>query len=116
MVRAIEQEQESYRSRLFHFRGSHDTLGRHTKSLSADQGATADYPVDDTITSRSQASSPINELVSDMQQTGWSLHRSNNDKILKSRLAKEEMKDKQPSGKLFGFIFMIQVLFTGMQF
>lgn len=118
MVRALEQEQESYRSRLFHFRGMHNTPGCHTKSLSVDQaGATTDYLVDDTIISRSQGSTPLHEHASsDTQQSGWSLHRSNNDKVLKSRLAKEEMKEKQPSGKFFSFILPVLVSFTRMEF
>lgn len=38
MVRALEQEQENYRSRLFHFKGLHDT-GRHAKSLSVESAS-----------------------------------------------------------------------------
>ncbi|XP_031385332.1 rop guanine nucleotide exchange factor 12 [Punica granatum] len=98
MVRALEQEQESYRSRLFHFKGMHDAPGRHVKSISVDQGASGgDYLVDDTIISRSQGSKPLNEHALDNQQIGWSLHRTNNGKGPKSRLSKEETKDKQPS-------------------
>ena len=37
MVRALEQEQANYRSRLYHFKGMNDTLGyRHLKSQSVD--------------------------------------------------------------------------------
>ncbi|KAK4754308.1 hypothetical protein SAY87_002412 [Trapa incisa] len=97
----VREEQEGYRSKLFSFRGMHNGSGHHMKSLSVDEAsdtATADYPmVDDTMISRSQGSTPLHEVPSsDTQQSGWSLHRSNNDKALKSHLAKE-IKDKQPS-------------------
>ena len=34
MVRAIEDDQEGYKTRLHHLREMHETAGRHTKSLS----------------------------------------------------------------------------------
>lgn len=41
MVRALEQEQENYRSRLYHFKGMQENAGgggRHAKSLSVENG------------------------------------------------------------------------------
>ncbi|XP_024022513.1 rop guanine nucleotide exchange factor 12 [Morus notabilis] len=42
MVRELEQEQESYRSRLFHFKGMYENAGRHTKSLSVESAGAFD--------------------------------------------------------------------------
>ncbi|KAK6264075.1 hypothetical protein SCA6_019509 [Theobroma cacao] len=39
MVRALEQEQENYRSRLFHFRDMNENTGRHAKSLSIESAS-----------------------------------------------------------------------------
>ncbi|KAJ6696268.1 ROP GUANINE NUCLEOTIDE EXCHANGE FACTOR 1 [Salix koriyanagi] len=65
MVRALEQEQENYRSRLYHFKGMNENAGgRHVKSLSSDDGSSlAEYSsMDDRITSRGhQAPRPVNE-------------------------------------------------------
>lgn len=94
MDHAIEQEQESYRSRLSHFKAMHNVLASHTKSLSVDEGANIDYPLDDS----QQTLKPLNDQALGKQQIRWSLHRLNNDNSPNSRLAKEEMKDKQPSG------------------
>ncbi|KAJ0006970.1 hypothetical protein Pint_29742 [Pistacia integerrima] len=44
MVRALEQEQESYRSRLFHFKGLHDNASRHAKSLSIESASKLEDP------------------------------------------------------------------------
>ncbi|KAE7997456.1 hypothetical protein FH972_002092 [Carpinus fangiana] len=47
MVRALEQEQENYRSRLFHFRGMYENAGGHAKSMSVDSGSALDGVDDD---------------------------------------------------------------------
>ena len=47
MVKALEQEQESYRSRLFHFKGMYENAGRHAKSLSVESAGAFDYDDDD---------------------------------------------------------------------
>lgn len=68
MVRAIEQEQEVYRSRLFPpHKGTQDATGHHARAMNVDH-ANGD----------------------------WSLHRTN-DKVAKSRLSREDRKDKHPS-------------------
>ncbi|XP_045804730.1 rop guanine nucleotide exchange factor 12-like [Trifolium pratense] len=65
MVRAGEQDQESYRSKLFNFRGMFDnSTGKHAKSLSVDTGSAIDLnqPVEDgSASSRSQGSKPFGE-------------------------------------------------------
>ncbi|KAF8025591.1 hypothetical protein BT93_F2432 [Corymbia citriodora subsp. variegata] len=67
MVRAIEQEQEIYRSRPFHHKGMREASGHHTRTMSVEHTS-----------------------------GDWSLHRTN-DKVAKSRLSREDGKDKHPS-------------------
>lgn len=99
MVRALEQEQEDYRSRLFHFQGMHDNAGHHVKSLSAEQSmCVEELSGDDATMPRSYGAKPQNEKPMEQQQIGWSLHKSTA-KAPKSRLARDEAKDKQPTGK-----------------
>ncbi|XP_021892863.1 rop guanine nucleotide exchange factor 12 isoform X2 [Carica papaya] len=70
MVRALEQEQESYRSRLFHFKGMHENASRHAKSLSVESAAKLEESsLNDDMMFRSQGS---------------------NNQPLKSRLGKDE--------------------------
>ncbi|WJX42882.1 Rop guanine nucleotide exchange factor 12 [Trifolium repens] len=60
MVRALEQEQENYKSKLFHFKGMFDNTGRHSKSLSIESASSLDpTPEDDIVSSRSQGSKPL---------------------------------------------------------
>jgi hypothetical protein len=88
MVRAGEQDQESYRSKLFNFRGMFDSGGRHAKSLSVDTGSTMDLnqPIEDgAASSRSQGSKPL----------------SDTDKIPKAKVVtKEEIAAKEVKDKL----------------
>ncbi|XWS20277.1 hypothetical protein CRYUN_Cryun31cG0086900 [Craigia yunnanensis] len=82
MVRAHEQEQESYRSRLFNFWGKHENTGRHAKSLSIESASRLEEAaLDEEVAVRSQGSRPPNDLPS--------LNRK--DKGLRSRPSKEEM-------------------------
>lgn len=95
MVRALEQEQENYRSRLFHFKGLHDT-GRHAKSLSIDSASKIDgTSFDDGVTFRSQG--PKNDHPFEKQQIGSAFNR--NDKCMiptpRSRLSKDEAAGSQ---------------------
>ncbi|CAK8535798.1 unnamed protein product [Lathyrus sativus] len=88
MVRAGEQDQESYRSKLFSFRGMFEgNAGRHTKSLSVDTATTLDFqqPIEDgSASSRSQGSKPLDS-----------------DKIPKARVvSKEEVAAKEARDKL----------------
>ncbi|KAF8027567.1 hypothetical protein BT93_E0469 [Corymbia citriodora subsp. variegata] len=97
MVRALNQEQEDYRSRLYHFQDMRDNAGRHVKTLSADQSmGIGGLSGDDATMSRSHGAKPQGENMMEQQQIGWSLHRSTT-KAPKSRLAHDEAKDKQPS-------------------
>lgn len=61
MVRALEQEQESYRSKLFHFKGMFENTGRHAKSLSIESASKLDPTEEDPVSSRSQGSKPLND-------------------------------------------------------
>lgn len=103
MVGALEQEEENYRSRLFHFQGMKENKTRHVKSMSVDQctsSANLSVP-DDTATSRSQGAAPLDESSLD-QPICSSLHKAA-EKGPKSRLTKEEPKEKN-SGKNLRFL------------
>ncbi|KAJ7963011.1 Rop guanine nucleotide exchange factor like [Quillaja saponaria] len=84
MVRATEQEQETYMSKLFNFRGMFENTGRHAKSLSVDSGSTLDSSQDDKSIKQGSISLHDNEK----QQTGSPLDR---EKGPNSRLSKEEV-------------------------
>ncbi|XP_009338043.2 rop guanine nucleotide exchange factor 12-like [Pyrus x bretschneideri] len=47
MVRALEEEEEDYKSRLYHFKGMHENAGRHTKSLSIESATVLEFQDDD---------------------------------------------------------------------
>ncbi|KAI6690050.1 hypothetical protein NL676_026878 [Syzygium grande] len=72
MVRAIEQEQEIYRSRVFHHKGMREATGLHARTMSVD------HPSGD-----------------------WSLHRTN-DKVAKSRLSHVELMKERFAKLLLG--------------
>jgi len=83
MVRAGEQEQEGYRSKLFNFRGMFDSnAGKHTKSLSVDAALNQQLSTEDgSASSKSQG--------------------SNSDKIPKAKvISKEEIAAKEAREKL----------------
>ncbi|KAL1340561.1 hypothetical protein HN51_026919 [Arachis hypogaea] len=61
MVKALEQEHESYKSKLFHFKGMFENTGRHTKSLSIESASKLDVTEEDIVSSKSQGSK-LNEL------------------------------------------------------
>ncbi|XP_021298633.1 rop guanine nucleotide exchange factor 12 [Herrania umbratica] len=82
MVRALEQEQENYRSRLFHFRDMNENTGRHAKSLSIESATRLEEAgMGEEVAVRSQGSRTQNDL--------QSLNRG--DRGLRSRMGKEEM-------------------------
>ncbi|KAK6268047.1 hypothetical protein QUC31_012207 [Theobroma cacao] len=82
MVRALEQEQENYRSRLFHFRDMNENTGRHAKSLSIESASRLEEAgMGEEVAVRSQGSRTQNDLLS--------LNRG--DRGLRSRIGKEEM-------------------------
>jgi len=86
MVRAGEQEQEGYRTKLFTFKGIFEGTGRHTKSLSVDIATELEPTEDGAASSRSQGSKPLN---------------NDADKIPKARtVTKEEMAAKEAREKL----------------
>lgn len=103
MVRAMEEEKEDYKSKLFHFKGMYDTsAGRHSKSTSFDSGDTEEPTDDNRIAARSHLSGPIYDRPLERQKIGSTLNK--NEKGPKLRLNKDEAapteaKDKQPSGK-----------------
>lgn len=97
MARALEQEQENYRSRLFHFKGMNDnaTGPRHTKSMSADVESTSGFDceeeeekvvMDARVASRSYGGKPLNDM--ERQQSGSVFIP--NDKGPRSRFSKDE--------------------------
>lgn len=96
MVRALEQEQENYRSRLFHFKGMYENASRHTKSLSIESASALGCSDDDAMSARSHGAKPLSDP--DKQQIGSALHR--NDKGPKTRLRQEEMAAKEARDKL----------------
>ncbi|KAK7389553.1 hypothetical protein VNO78_24697 [Psophocarpus tetragonolobus] len=81
-----EQEQEGYRSKLFHFKGMFENTGRHTKSLSIESATTLDPspPEEEPTSSRSQGSKPLNDQ----------------DKVPKPKTCKEEIAAKEAIDKL----------------
>ncbi|OIW17141.1 hypothetical protein TanjilG_21118 [Lupinus angustifolius] len=93
MVRAVEQEQESYRSKLSHFKGMFENTGRHTKSLSI-ESVTKLNPSEEDVTSSSSSSSS-----SSRSQGSKPLH--NYDKGSRQRIiTKEEIAAKETHEKL----------------
>ncbi|KAG2722918.1 hypothetical protein I3760_02G149200 [Carya illinoinensis] len=89
MVRAIEEEEENYRSRVLKFRGMHESAGRHGTRMSFDGGSSLD-PADDDSTTMF------------CKESDQPLERQKNGSVLKgteSRLSKDAAaaKDKQPS-------------------
>lgn len=98
MVRALEEEKENYRSRLFHFKGLYENTGGHAKSMSVgDTLEAVDDDDDDRIATRSQGSRSLNNQPLERQQIGSVLNKNDQPPI--SRLTKDEAgpKDKQPS-------------------
>ena len=96
MVQALEQEQENYRSRLFHFKEMNDNAAstaaqRHTKSLSIESAGALEYQdedegVDSRVSSRSYGGKPLNDI--ERQRIG--LVFIQNDKGPRSRFSKDE--------------------------
>ncbi|GFS44431.1 RHO guanyl-nucleotide exchange factor 8 [Actinidia rufa] len=89
MVRALEEEQAHYKSRLFHFKGMQENgAGRQAQSVVLETSGPLSPVELDRVTSRSQASKPLS-----------------NEKGQKAPLANDEglesslTKDKHPSGK-----------------
>ncbi|KAI4324748.1 hypothetical protein MLD38_030205 [Melastoma candidum] len=85
MARALEQEEESYRSRLSHFSGMRENNARHVKSLSVDQGAARVS----TLNPDGASPSPSHKT---SRPVGWSLHKTT-EKGPSSLPAKEESRD-----------------------
>jgi hypothetical protein len=102
MVRALREEQEEdYRSRLYHFKGMNENAGgQHVKSLSADDSSSFEEysSMEDRMTCRNhQAPRRLNDQASDhKQKVGTSPYR--NDKGPRSRIGKDEA-GVAPSGK-----------------
>lgn len=92
MVRAMEHEQEGFRSRFFHFRGTHENAGRHAKSLSVESANILDSVVDDDLgSSRSQGSTPVHKTSTDKQQAGLPLAPLNRpEKAPKLKLSRDD--------------------------
>lgn len=79
MVRAIEEEQETLRSRLNHFKGMQENAGRQTRSLIHESSNCNDNDdsfssMNDRVTSRSHASVSLNDQ--EKKRIGSSLNRN----------------------------------------
>ncbi|GFZ04163.1 rop guanine nucleotide exchange factor-like protein [Actinidia rufa] len=104
MVRALEEEQAHFKSRLFHFRGMHENTGRKAQSEILESSGPLSPMELDRVTSRSQASKPVSNEPVVGSKIGLALNR-NNEKSQKAQLANDEgldsslTKDKHPSGK-----------------
>jgi len=81
MVKAMEQEQEGNRSKLFNFKGMFDNTGRHAKSLSVESATALDPAAseEDPVSSKSQGSKTQNDQ----------------DKVPKPKVNKEEIIAKE---------------------
>ncbi|KAH9665953.1 Rop guanine nucleotide exchange factor 12 [Citrus sinensis] len=87
MVRALELEQENYRSRLFHFKGLHDT-GRHAKSLSIESaGKLGDAASFDEAPPTYRSQGPRSDHPMEKQQIGSAFGRN---MIPRSPLTKDD--------------------------
>ncbi|KAI4387404.1 hypothetical protein MLD38_005241 [Melastoma candidum] len=98
MVRALEQEQDNYRSRLFHFQGMKENNGRHVKSLSADQTSSGAVVTDELSCPWSPGAGPRDESSEDRPSI-WLLHKAP-EKASRPRPAREEAKEKNPDMEL----------------
>ncbi|XP_073128934.1 rop guanine nucleotide exchange factor 12 [Henckelia pumila] len=80
MVRALEEEQEIYKSRLGHFKGMHENVGRQTRSLILEKDDSLSHADHDRVMSRSHASIPLNDHQPSDQQLkiGCALNRTEN--------------------------------------
>ncbi|KAE9621373.1 putative PRONE domain-containing protein [Lupinus albus] len=97
MVRALEQEQESYRSKLFHFKGMFENTGRHTKSLSIESATKLDPSEEDAVSSSSSSSSSSKSQGSNPIQNSI----QNSDKGTRPRIiSKEEIAAREANEKL----------------
>ncbi|KAE9616159.1 hypothetical protein Lal_00017190 [Lupinus albus] len=92
MVRAVEQEQESYRSKLSHFKGMFENKGRHTKSLSIESSTELDPSEENTIPSSSSSSS--------LKSQGLKLLHSFDKGSRQRIISKEEIAAKETHEKL----------------
>lgn len=113
MVRALEQEQENYRSRLFHFKGMYENAGRHTKSLSI-ESASALGSEDEWAPPKSQGAKPLTD--SDKQQPGSVFNRTNDKGPKSSRLNRDEIAIKEARDKLIAGQSCLSLLSFFLQF
>ncbi|XP_065868327.1 rop guanine nucleotide exchange factor 12 [Euphorbia lathyris] len=94
MVKALEQEQENYKSRLYHFKGMHENSGgsqqQQSRSFSSGDNniSSEEFIEDDKLVSRSQGSRSSSDISAEKQQIGSVITR--NDKDPKSRMTKPE--------------------------
>ncbi|XP_038899805.1 rop guanine nucleotide exchange factor 12-like [Benincasa hispida] len=96
MVRAMEQENDGFRSRFFHFRGTHESTGRHAKSLSIESASMLESVIEDDLsTSRSQGSTPVHNNSAEKQQAGPPLAPSNRSE--RAPKPKSSSKDDDPA-------------------
>lgn len=92
----MEQEHEGFKSKLCHFKGTHENSGRHAKSLSIEGAGMLDSLVDED-TSRSQGSTPVHNNSAEKPLTPT----NRPEKSLKLKLTKDEdaVTEKEPRDK-----------------
>lgn len=92
MAKVIEQDQQSYKSRLFHFKGMFENTGRHTKSLSIDSVSNLECPREDL----------------EKHQIANGVTRYDTAQTAKEEFAAlKEAKDKMVAGKSINFFYPI---------
>ncbi|KAF3683073.1 hypothetical protein FXO38_00945 [Capsicum annuum] len=110
MVRAaLEEAKEMCKARLLHFKGkSEDVTGQETRSVIIETNNSNDSLLasgEERVTSKSEASMPLNAQPVEFQKTGGVLSRSNSIKLRldndSSAVSSPRPKQSQPSGKLF---------------
>ncbi|WCJ40784.1 Rop guanine nucleotide exchange factor 12 [Euphorbia peplus] len=90
MVRALEQEQENYKSRLYHFKGMNDNSGggqqQQARSFSSSDNLSNEEALEEErLVTRSQGSRSASDITSEKQHIGSVMSRA--DKEPKSRVA-----------------------------
>lgn len=101
MVREMEQDEENYRSKLFHFKAmqENNNATKHSKSLSM-ESASVLFSSDnnDLFSNRSQGSTPLNDTVSDKPPTNRQDKGPTKAKPSRDDAAIKQPKDQPPTG------------------
>ncbi|CAL9010067.1 unnamed protein product [Prunus brigantina] len=88
MVRALEEEEDNYKSRLYHFKGMHENTGRHTKSLSVESATALEFQDDDKKGSRSNGAQGSKSRLSKEEDEAREKQQQTDMEQMKERFAK----------------------------